>query len=179
MKKLSLLMLVLAAFVTANAQPYLVGHRGSIWGVENTKDAFINGAKKGYHYLETDVKVTKDGYLVCWHDDNLTKASGQPAIADNTLSYLKSLKLTQTRDGVTYTGYLTTFEEYLDICKEYGVKPLVEFKWATGINNNDFSNIPKVVQLLEARGFRNDCYIFTSMEKCLQHVKSTIPTWRL
>ncbi len=175
MKKLSLLMLVLAAFVTANAQPYLVGHRGSIWGVENTKDAFINGAKKGYHYLETDVKVTKDGYLVCWHDDNLTKASGQPAIADNTLSYLKSLKLTQTRDGVTYTGYLTTFEEYLDICKEYGVKPLVEFKWATGINNNDFSNIPKVVQLLEARGFRNDCYIFTSMEKCLQHVKSTYP----
>lgn len=26
MKKLSLLLLVLAAFVTANAQPYLVGH---------------------------------------------------------------------------------------------------------------------------------------------------------
>ena len=91
MKKLSLLLLVLAAFVTANAQPYLVGHRGSYWGVENTEEAFINGAKKGYHCLETDIKVTKDGKFVCWHDDNLTKASDEPAIASNTLATLQSI----------------------------------------------------------------------------------------
>ena len=100
MKRIFTLLLTVAAILSATAQPYLVGHRGSIWGVENTSQAFINGAKKGYDYLETDIKVTKDGKFVCWHDDNLTKASGQPAIASNTLSYLKSLKLSQTRDGV-------------------------------------------------------------------------------
>lgn len=175
MKKLSLLLLVLAAFVTANAQPYLVGHRGSYWGVENTEEAFINGAKKGYHCLETDIKVTKDGKFVCWHDDNLTKASDEPAIASNTLATLQSKKLTQTRGGVTYTGYLTTFERYLDICKEYNVIPVIEFKWATGINSNDCSNIPAVVNMIESKGLRNKCYIFTSMQKCLQYVKTNYP----
>ena len=175
MKKLSLLLLVLAAFVTANAQPYLVGHRGSYWGVENTEEAFINGAKKGYHCLETDVKVTKDGKFVCWHDDNLTKADGSPQINANTLATLQSKKLTQTRGDVTYTGYLTTFERYLDICKEYNVIPVIEFKWADGINSNDCSNIPAVVNMIESKGLRNKCYIFTSMQKCLQYVKTNYP----
>ncbi len=175
MKKLITLLLAVATVVSVSAQPYLVGHRGSIWGVENTSQAFINGAKKGYDYLETDIKVTKDGKFVCWHDDNLTKASGQPAIASNTLSYLKSLKLSQTRDGVAYTGYICTLEEYLDICKEYGVAPVIEFKWATGINSNDCSNIPALVKIVEEKGFRNNCYIFTSMQKCLQYVKTNYP----
>ena len=175
MKKVFTLLLLIAATLSASAQPYIVGHRGSIWGVENTEEAFINGAKKGYDYLETDIKVTKDGHFVCWHDDNLTKASDSPSIASNTLATLQSKKLTQTRDGVTYTGYLTTFERYLDICKEYGVKPLVEFKWATGVNNSDCSNIPKIVKILEEKGFRNDCYIFTSMETCLKYVKTNYP----
>lgn len=175
MKRIFTLLLTVAAILSATAQPYLVGHRGSIWGVENTSQAFINGAKKGYDYLETDIKVTKDGKFVCWHDDNLTKASGQPAIASNTLSYLKSLKLSQTRDGVAYTGYICTLEEYLDICKEYGVAPVIEFKWATGINSNDCSNIPALVKIVEEKGFRNNCYIFTSMQKCLQYVKTNYP----
>ena len=161
MKRIYTLLLAISAVIAATAQPYLVGHRGSYWGVENTKEAFINGAKKGYDYLETDIKVTKDGKFVCWHDDNLTKASGEPAIASNTLSYLKSQKLTQTRGGVTYTGYISTFEEYLDICKQYGVAPVIEFKWATGINSNDQSNIPALMKIVEEKGFRNNCYIFT------------------
>lgn len=175
MKRIYTLLLAISAVIAATAQPYLVGHRGSYWGVENTSEAFINGAKKGYDYLETDIKVTKDGKFVCWHDDNLTKASGEPAIASNTLSYLKSQKLTQTRGGVTYTGYICTFEEYLDICKQYGVAPVIEFKWATGINSNDCSNIPALVKIVEEKGFRNNCYIFTSMQKCLQYVKTNYP----
>ena len=175
MKRLITLLFTVATVLLATAQPYLVGHRGSYWGVENTEEAFINGAKKGYDYLETDIKVTKDGKFVCWHDDNLTKASSQPSIASNTLSYLKSQKLTQTRGGVTYTGYICTLEEYLDICKEYGVAPVIEFKWATGINSNDCSNIPALVKIVEEKGFRNNCYIFTSMQKCLQYVKTNYP----
>ena len=175
MKRIFTLLLTIAAILSATAQPYLVGHRGSYWGVENTEEAFINGAKKGYHYLETDVKVTKDGKFVCWHDDALTKASSQPTINANTLSYLQSLTLTQTRGGVTYTGKLTTFERYLDICKEYGVAPVIEFKWADGINSNDQSNIPALMKIVEEKGFRNNCYIFTSMKNCLTYVKKNYP----
>lgn len=168
-------MLLIAATLMASAQPFLVGHRGSYWGVENTEQAFINGAKKGYDYLETDVKVTKDGKFVCCHNDDLTSWGGTLTIASSNLSALQAQKLTQTRGGVTYTGYLTTFERYLDICKEYGVAPVIEFKWATGINSNDCSNIPALIKIIEEKGFRNNCYIFTSMQKCLQYVKTNYP----
>ena len=175
MKKIITLLLAVAAVLSASAQPYLVGHRGSYWGVENTEEAFINGAKKGYHCLETDIKVTKDGKFVCSHDDVLTRASNQLTINANTLATLQAQKMTQTRGGVTYTGYLTTFERYLDICKQYGCIPVIEFKWADGINSNDCSNIPALIKIVEEKGFRNNCYIFTSMQKCLQYVKTNYP----
>lgn len=176
MKRVLLFVPAVVAFaICTSAAPKLVGHRGSYWGVENTEEAFINGAKKGYDYLETDVKVTSDGEFVCWHDDVLSKASEQPTINANTLSYLQSLELTQTRGGVTYTGKLTTIERYLDICKEYGVAPVIELKWANGINSNDQSNIPVLMKLIEEKGFRNNCYIFTSMKNCLTYVKQNYP----
>ena len=52
---------------------------------------------------------------------------------------------------------------------------MIEFKWATGINSNDCSNIPAVVNMIESKGLRNKCYIFTSMQKCLQYVKTNYP----
>lgn len=179
MKRILLLVLNVVAVVVMMAQPKLVGHRGSYWGVENTSEAFINGAKKGYHYLETDVKVTSDGKLVCCHNDDLTSWGGTLTIASSTFDALKAEKLTQTRGGVTYTGYLTSFEEYLDICKEYNVLPLIELKWATGINNSDFSNIPKLIQIIEEKGFRNNCFLFTSMKNCLNHIHQNYPDIQL
>ena len=149
MKKFYLFLLGVIVATTVFAQPKLVGHRGSYWGLENSTEAFINGAKKGYHYLETDVKVTKDGVLVCCHNDDLTSWGGTLTIAESNWEDLKAEELSQTRGGVKYTGHLTSFEEYLDICKEYNVLPLIELKWATGINNNDFSNVPKLIEIIE------------------------------
>ena len=175
MKKIYLLLLSLLVTATAFAQPKLVGHRGSYWGLENSTEAFINGAKKGYHYLETDVKVTKDGVLVCCHNDDLKSWGGTLTIAESNWEDLKAEELSQTRGGVKYNGHLTSFEEYLDICNEYNVLPLIELKWATGINNNDFSNVPKLIEIIEKKGFRNRCFIFTSMKNCLNHIHQNYP----
>ncbi len=159
------------------ARPKIIGHRGSGWGVENTSEAFINGAKEGYDCLETDIKVTKDGKFVCWHNDelHLSTSSTKPNIASTTLSDLQSHTLTQTKGGVTYTGTICTIEEYLDICSEYNVIPIIELKWATGINSNDQSNMDELMQIIFNKGFRNNCYIFTSMKPCLQYVKNNYP----
>ncbi len=179
MKKFYLFLLGVIVATTVFAQPKLVGHRGSYWGLENSTEAFINGAKKGYHYLETDVKVTKDGVLVCCHNDDLTSWGGTLTIAESNWEDLKAEQLSQTRGGVKYTGHLTSFEEYLDICKEYNVLPLIELKWATGINNNDFSNVPKLIEIIEKKGFRNNCFIFTSMKNCLNHIHQNYPDIQL
>ncbi len=83
--------------------------------------------------------------------------------------------MTQTKGGVTYTGTICTLEEYLDICKQYNVTPIIELKWATGINSNDQSNMDEFMQVVIDKGFRNKCYIFTSMKPCLQYVKTNYP----
>lgn len=171
---------LLTAFAVAGsayafAQPKLCGHRGSIWGVENTAEAFINGAKIGYSYLECDVKVTKDGVHVISHDDTTNRLGGSLTIASSTLEQLKAETYTQTRGGVTYTGTICTLAEYLDICTEQGVHPLIELKWATGINSNDTSGIPALISLIESKGHRNDCIILTSMKPCLEYIRKKYP----
>lgn len=173
--KIAILALLLNIANGIVAQPYIVGHRGSFWGVENTKDAFISGAQKGYHYLECDIKVAADGTIVVSHDDNTSRLSGSLSISNSTIDQLKSETYTQTRGGVKYTGIICTLAEYLDICAEYNVLPLIELKWATGINSNDQSGIPALVELIEEKGFRNKCIILTSMKPCLEYLRTHYP----
>ena len=166
--------LLCSTFIVA-AQPLLVGHRGSYWGVENTVEAFRNGALAGYHYLECDIKVAGDGTIVLTHDDTTERLGGSLTINTATLAQLKAETLTQTRGGVKYTGKICTLAEYLDICAEYKVRPVIELKWATGINSNDCSGIPALIKLIEEKGFRNKCVILTSMKPCLEYIRTHYP----
>ena len=173
--KLWVVSIVLNITINTIAQPLFVGHRGSYWGVENTAEAFINGALKGYQYLECDIKVAGDGTIVLSHDDNTSRLGGSLTISSSTLAQLKAETYTQTRGGVTYTGTICTLAEYLDICAEYNVLPVIELKWATGINSNDQSGMPALVKLIDEKGFRNKCVILTSMKPCLEYLRTHHP----
>lgn len=175
MKTIYFFLLSAVFAVTVSAKPVFCGHRGSLWGVENTSEAFINGAKKGYKYLECDVKVTSDGEYVISHDDNTSRLGGNLTIASATLEQLKAETYTQTRGGVKYTGKICTIAEYLQICKDQQVKPLIELKWATGINNNDCSNIPGLIDLIDRYGFKPGAIILTSMKPCLEYIRTHYP----
>ncbi len=176
MNKRIMLALALAAVVaTASAKPIFVGHRGSLYGLENSVESFTNGAKMGYDYLETDFKLTKDLQFVCTHDDNLTRLGGTLAIATSTLEELQGEALSQTRSGVAYTGRLCSGAEYLEVCRQYNVRPLIELKWTTGINSNDCSNIPLLIKFIDEQGFRDKCIILTSMKPCLEYIRKNYP----
>lgn len=179
MKKLFTLLTISALSLCAWSKPLLVGHRGSLWGLENSVESFTNGAKKGYQYLETDWKLTKDKQFVCSHDDDDTRLGGTKNLATSTLEELQSETLTQTRSGVIYTGRLCSAKEYLDVCREYNVKPVIELKWTTGINSNDQSNIPLLIKFIEEQGFRDKCIILTSMKPCLEYIRKNYPDIQL
>lgn len=172
------LLLATAVTVTAAAvmaQVKLVGHRGSAYGVESTAEAFRNAARMGADYVETDIKVTADGHFVLSHDDTLRRMGSMRVIPESTLAELQADTLRQTRNGVEYTGRLMELGEWLDLCHELGVRPLIEFKYGTGVNNNDQSNIPALIEIVRQKGFEHDCIILTSMKKCLEFVRANYP----
>jgi glycerophosphoryl diester phosphodiesterase len=70
-----------------------IAHRGSrlIWP-ENTAVAFQGAAAFGYRRFETDLRVTADGILVCYHDAVLSRTTnGQGFIASVTFGDLRRL----------------------------------------------------------------------------------------
>ncbi|WP_295695121.1 glycerophosphodiester phosphodiesterase family protein [Lapillicoccus sp.] len=73
--------------------PLAIAHRGgAALAPENTQAAFRLSAGLGLRYLETDVRVTRDGHLVCVHDRTLGRTTtDRGAVADRTLDQLRAL----------------------------------------------------------------------------------------
>lgn len=176
MKRTAIILSSVALFCSsAIAQPILVGHRGSGYGLENSEESFKRGIELGYKYLETDVKFCKGDILVCTHDDDTKRLGGTKDIKTSTLDELQSETLSQTRSGVKYTGRICSMKEYLQICKDGGVGPLIELKWTDGINSNDCSKIPLLIEQIEEVGMRDKCIILTSMKPCLEYIRTNYP----
>ena len=158
-------------------KPLLVGHRGSSIGVENTRESFINGVEiNGFDGLECDVRVTADGQYVISHDETTSRLGGSLTVADASFEELAAESYSQTRGGVTYTGSICTVAEYLDICLEKGVFPVMELKWARGINNNDMSSFPGLVELVSQKGLLDRVVFLTSMQSSLLYIREHYPT---
>lgn len=164
-----------AAMAGAAQMPALVGHRGSNVGVENTAEAFRAGAVRGYGFLETDVRVSSDGALVLCHDTDNRRLGGTLEVAGASLVELRGQQLAQRRADSVYTATIATLGEYLAICSGAGVVPVIELKWSTGINSNDFSNIPALMDSIAAAGMADKAIILTSMRPCLEYIRRGWP----
>lgn len=109
----------------------IIAHRG-MCGLEpeNTNAAFIAAGNRSFYGIEADVHKTADGKYVIMHDGNTLRMSGDDIeIAKATYETLRSLRLKQ-KDGKRGRTDLRipSLEEYLDICKYYGKKAILELK---------------------------------------------------
>ena len=162
--------LIIMGTLSMQAQ-LIVGHRGSQWGVENTRAAFINGANAGAWALECDIRVTADGTFVINHDSSLKRLKGpEKNVADMSTAAVLSSQLTQKRGGITYVGTPCTLAEFLDICNEYNVVPVVEVKVCTNIHSNTkaenepvFDGIPALINLIDQKGLSEKVVIISFM----------------
>ncbi|OKH98301.1 glycerophosphodiester phosphodiesterase [Streptomyces sp. CB02923] len=83
--------------------PLIVGHRGaSGYRPEHTFGSYQLALDMGADVIEQDVVPTKDGHLVCRHENDITATtdvSAHPEFADR--------KTTKTVDGAKLTGWFT------------------------------------------------------------------------
>jgi glycerophosphoryl diester phosphodiesterase len=73
--------------------PIAFAHRGglALWP-ENTLVAFRGAVELGFRYIETDLHVTRDGVIVCFHDPTLMRTTdGAGRLKDLTLEELRGL----------------------------------------------------------------------------------------
>jgi glycerophosphoryl diester phosphodiesterase len=84
-------------------KPLVIAHRGASGYVpEHTLAAYATAILQGADFIEPDLVITKDGYLVARHDNVLdltTDVSSRPEFAGR--------KTTKTVDGVTVTGWFS------------------------------------------------------------------------
>jgi glycerophosphoryl diester phosphodiesterase len=107
-------------------------HRGGYaYGPENTQELISqNVRQRGINALEIDIRMTRDGYLVLFHDEKISrtlKTNRDARVADLTLQELQAIPLRDQRLGEVY---VTEFSEFLamiqQMIQQEGRKLMVE-----------------------------------------------------
>lgn len=119
-----------------------IAHRGCHHKCyENTKDAFLYAAKGDYYGIETDIHLTRDKKWIIHHDPTFKSNGKECVIKDEKLETLLKLPLDNKWN---YQAYMLTLEEYLEIVKGSGKRPIIEIK----PKNPSFFSLRKAVKII-------------------------------
>lgn len=114
--------------------PKIIGHRGaSTYAPENTLEAIHTAADLGAEWVELDVKLTKDGVPIIFHDDTLDRTTnGSGRVADMTYDEIKELDA-GSWFGESFIGAkIPTLEQAVDVLIERGLGLNLEIKPCPG-----------------------------------------------
>src|SRR5215203_4737544 len=109
---------------TSRRRPLIIGHRGAPNAQpENTLTSFALALEQGADALETDLRFTRDGQIVLFHDatlDRMTDGYGQ--VSEMTLAELKQLR-TRAPGGALIDEPIPTLAELIEFT--HGQTPLL------------------------------------------------------
>lgn len=108
----------------------VVAHRGYSGAYpENTLSAFAGAYAHGAKTVEFDVRKTKDGELVIYHDDTLEKVNGgETTIADHTYQELLELDAGEWYSEEFARERIPTLDQVLDLLQSTNMRIFCELK---------------------------------------------------
>jgi len=132
-----------------------IGHRGArAYETENTLESFKKALELGVNAIEFDVRATKDGKLIAFHDDNLKRVFGKDIeINASTLKELKKLSKNK----------IPALEEALEFIGERVEKILIELK-ETGYEK-------KVLAVIKKQKLAGRAIIVSFHEEALSEIR--------
>ena len=100
MKKIILFLMMLSAGMAAYSQVKIIAHRGASWlAPENTVASANLAWEKGADAVEADIYLTKDNKVICIHDSNTKRTTGQDYnVAETDSKVLRKLDAGSFRD---------------------------------------------------------------------------------
>jgi glycerophosphoryl diester phosphodiesterase len=107
-------------------RPVVVAHRGaSTSAAEHTLGAYVRAVQTGADALECDVRLTRDGHLVCVHDRTVDRTSdGRGVVSEFDLQTLSELDFASWhRELPDSADELVVDDSYLDTPYFEGVAP--------------------------------------------------------
>jgi glycerophosphoryl diester phosphodiesterase len=118
--------------------PKIVAHRGaSAYEPEHTMAAFRRAVVDGADAIECDVRLTRDGDIVCIHDRDITRTSdGSGVVSEQTLHSLQQADFGRWPSGRTWPGRsaqappepVVRLAELLDLIVDSGLGLAIETK---------------------------------------------------
>ena len=136
-------------------RPFFIAHRGcQSLAPENSVASFVCAARLGLDAIETDVRLSSDGALVCVHDGTLKRMFGDgrevAAVGYDELRRLLPVngekgKVKGLKSWSTDALRIPTFAEYLDVCEQYDKVPFIETK-------GDVAVVKPVLEEVRRRG---------------------------
>lgn len=140
--------------------PLAIAHRGGgALAQENSLVAFGLASGLGLRYLETDVRLTSDGHLVCFHDENLgrvTSATGP--VRSKSLRQLRALRI----NGVER---IPTFDEALEAFPDQ----------CFTVDPKDQDSLAPLVKSLRRKGVAERVCIAGAWDSWLAQVRTEVP----
>lgn len=110
--------------------PPIIGHRGACgYAPENTIESVRTAHELGAKWVELDVKLTKDGTPIIFHDEELDRTTnGAGPVMMATLEDIRALE-TGSWFGDSFTGIaVPTLEEMVEVLLELGLGLNLEIK---------------------------------------------------
>jgi glycerophosphoryl diester phosphodiesterase len=114
--------------------PKIIGHRGAkVYAPENTLASFHAAADLGAEWVETDVKLTKDGVPIIFHDEELNRCTnGSGLVAETDFETIRELDA-GSWFGESFMGEkIPTLEEALNVIIDRGMGLNLEIKACPG-----------------------------------------------
>ena len=129
MKRIITLILMLTAWMPAQSQVRIIAHRGASWlAPENTIASAILAWVKGADAVEVDIYLSKDNKIICIHDGNTKRTTGQDhKVSETDSKILRRLDAGSFKDE-KYKGEKLPFLKEIIKTVPHGKELVVEIK---------------------------------------------------
>ena len=155
----------------------MIAHQGySAVAPGNTLPAYEAAGKSDFWGAECDIQRTKDGVWILMHNDTVdAMTDGTGEISELTYAEIMKFNVDSGNNIENYPALkVARLEEYLDVCKKYGLHPVIEIK-----EKADPDYLYEVAGILSERDEKDMFYVISfGREICLK-MKELMPSLRV